>query len=332
MLVYSFAMAFDRFNRNIHYLRISLTDMCNLRCVYCMPEDMTFRPREELLQDNEILRLVRVFADMGFDKFRLTGGEPTLRENLVEIVRGMRDTPGVRELAMTTNGITLKQLASPLKDAGLQRINVSIDTLQPEKFRRLTRWGRVEDVWSGIEAAEQAGLEIKINVVVVRGQNDKDDAIDLARLTLDYPWKIRYIEVMPMGRVSTFQKSAIVPEDELRATISEALGPMELLHGGKLDGEARMFRLHGAKGSLGFISAVTKPFCAGCNRARLTADGRLLLCLLRDKELNLMPYLRDGAADKDLKELIEDSVWHKPWGHGLAQNIRPTRNMSEIGG
>ncbi len=325
-------MAFDRFNRNIHYLRISLTDMCNLRCVYCMPEDMTFRAREDLLQDEEIQRLVRVFAAMGFDKFRLTGGEPTLRENLVDIVQAMRDTPGVRELAMTTNGVTLKQLAAPLKEAGLQRINVSIDTLDPDKFRRLTRWGRIEDVWAGVEAAEQAGLKIKINAVVVRGQNDKEDAVDLARLTVERPWQIRYIEVMPMGRVSDFQKSAIVPEDELRATISEALGPMELLNGGKLDGEARMFRLKNAKGSLGFISAVTKPFCAGCNRARLTADGRLLLCLLRDKELNLMPYLRNGATDEDLKEMIEESIWHKPWGHGLAQDIRPTRNMSEIGG
>ena len=325
-------MSLDRFNRNIHYLRISLTDMCNLRCVYCMPEDMTFRPREELLQDDELVRLVDVFARMGFDKFRLTGGEPTLRENLVGMVRRMHETPGVRELAMTTNGVTLNQLAQPLKDAGLTRINISIDTLDPIKFRHLTRWGRIEDVWAGVEAAEKAGLKIKINAVVVRGQNDKKDAVDLARLTFDHPWQIRYIEVMPMGRISDFQKTAIVPEDELRATISDALGPMELLNEGKLDGEARMFRLQNAQGSLGFISAVTKPFCAGCNRARLTADGRLLLCLLRDKEFNLMPHLRNGASDDDLMAMIEESIWHKPWGHGLAQDIRPTRNMSEIGG
>ena len=325
-------MAFDRFHRNIHYLRVSLTDMCNLRCVYCMPEDMTFRPREELLQDDEILKLVRLFAELGFDKFRLTGGEPTLRENLVELVRGMRDTPGVQELAMTTNGVLLKSLAQPLKDAGLQRLNISIDTLNPEKFRRLTRWGRIEDVWAGVQASQAAGLNIKINAVVVRGQNDKEDAVDLARLTLEHDWQIRYIEVMPMGRVADFQKSAIVPEDELRATISKALGPMELLHDGKLDGEARMFKLAGAKGSLGFISAVTKPFCAGCNRVRLTADGRLLLCLLRDKELNLLPHLRNGASIDEMKTMIEESIWYKPWGHGLAENIRPTRNMSEIGG
>lgn len=325
-------MALDRFNRNIHYLRVSLTDMCNLRCVYCMPEDMTFRPRESLLQDDELLRLVGVFARLGFDKFRLTGGEPLLRENLVGIVQAMAATPGVRQLAMTTNGVTLKSVAQRLKEAGLQRVNISIDTLDPVKFRRLTRWGRIEDVWAGVEAAEAAGLDIKINAVVVRGQNDQEDAVDLARLTLDHPWQVRYIEVMPMGRVADFQKSAIVPEDELRATISEALGPLTLLNDGKLDGEARMFKLADAKGSLGFISAVTKPFCSGCNRARLTADGRLLLCLLRDKELNLLPMLRDGASDADLVAEIEESIWHKPWGHGLAQDVRPSRNMSEIGG
>lgn len=325
-------MAFDRFNRNIHYLRISLTDMCNLRCVYCMPEDMTFRPQEDLLQDDEIIRLVKVFAKLGFDKFRLTGGEPTLRNNIVSLVRDIDAVDGVEQLAMTTNGILLKTLAEPLKAAGLQRLNISIDTLDPVKFRRLTRWGRIEDVWAGVEAGEKAGLDIKINAVVVRGQNDQEDAVDLARLTLDHPWQVRYIEVMPMGRVADFQKSSIVPEDELRNTISDALGPLHLQNDGKLDGEARMFKLEGAKGSLGFISAVTKPFCSGCNRARLTADGRLLLCLLRDQELNLLPYLRDGASDDQLVELIEDSIWHKPWGHGLAQDIRPSRNMSEIGG
>lgn len=297
-----------------------------------MPEDMTFRPRAELMQDDELLRAVRLFTQLGFDKFRLTGGEPTLRENLVDIVRAMHETSGVRELAMTTNGITLKTLARPLKEAGLQRLNISIDTLNPDKFRKLTRWGRVEDVWAGIEAAEAVGLGIKLNAVVVRGQNDQTDAVDLARLTLDHPWQVRYIEVMPMGQVAAFQKSAIVPEDELRETISAALGPMDLLNEGKLDGEARLFKLRGAKGSLGFISAVTKPFCAGCNRARLTADGRLLLCLLRDKEFNVLARMRAGASDEALMKEIKEQIWHKPWGHGLAYDVRPTRNMSEIGG
>src|SRR6202158_2880661 len=162
------SMALDRFGRNIHYLRISLTDRCNLRCVYCMPEDMKFRPRAELLQDDELLLLVRMFTELGFDKFRLTGGEPTVRANLVEIVRGMAQTPGVNSLSMTTNGLLLKQLAAPLAAAGLQRVNVSIDTLDPVKFKRLTRWGDVADVWAGIQAAEAAGLTpLKLNAVIV---------------------------------------------------------------------------------------------------------------------------------------------------------------------
>jgi cyclic pyranopterin phosphate synthase len=327
-------MANDRYGRNIHYLRISLTDMCNLRCVYCMPEDMSFRPSADLLQDEEIIRLVRLFAELGFDKFRLTGGEPTVRENMVDLVRRMAGTPGLNQLAMTTNGVLLKHLARPLVEAGLQRLNISLDTLDPAKFKQLTRWGHLEDVWAGIEAAEAAGLGIKLNAVVVRGLNDRQDAIDLARLTLDRPWQVRYIEVMPFGSVAEFQRSHIVPEEELRATISGALGPLTLLQEGRLDGEARLYKLaNGARGVLGFISSVTKPFCAGCNRARLTADGKLRMCLLRDKELDLMPFLRNGAPDDELKALIEDTVWYKPWGHGLAEHVYPrTRVMSEIGG
>ncbi len=325
-------MPLDQYNRNIRYLRISLTDMCNLRCVYCMPEDMSFLPRENNLQDDELIRLIGVFARMGFDKFRLTGGEPTLRRNLADLVRRMHEIEGVRELAMTTNGILLPKWAQPLKDAGLTRVNISLDTLNPEKFRHLTRWGNIEDVWAGLEAAEEAGLHTKINAVVVRGQNDKEDVVDLARLTVDHPWQIRYIEVMPMGRVSDFQKSAIVPEKELQTRISDALGPLESLNNGLLDGEARVYRLKGAQGSLGFISAVTNPFCAGCNRARLTVDGRLLLCLLRDKEFHILPHLRNGVSDDELTAMIKQNIWDKPWGHGLADDVRPTRNMSEVGG
>ena len=326
-------MAFDRFGRNINYLRISLTDKCNLRCVYCMPEDMTFRPRAELLQDDEIFRLVRLFTELGFHKFRLTGGEPTVRANVVEIVRRIAETPSVRTVAMTTNGLLLDKLAQPLAAAGLQRVNISIDTLNPEKFKKLTRWGDVEDVWRGIHAAQEAGLGIKLNAVVVRGYNDKEDVVDLARLTLYQRWQVRFIEMMPFGDVADFQQAGIVPEEELRATIAAALGPLALVNGGKLEGEARLFQLEEGLGTVGFISSVTQPFCAGCTRARLTADGRLRLCLLREKEVNLLAPLRSGATDAELKELITESVWWKPWGHGLSQNVIPrNRVMSEIGG
>ncbi len=295
-------MTLDRFGRNINYLRISLTDKCNLRCVYCMPEDMTFRPRQELLQDDEILRLVRLFTQLGFRKFRLTGGEPTVRANFIELIRDMGRIPGVETMVMTTNGLLLDKLARPLAEAGLQRVNISIDTLNPEKFKKITRWGKVEEVLDGIRAAEDAGLGVKLNCVVVRGYNDEEDVVDLARLTLVQPWQIRFIEMMPFGDVADFQQAGIVSEEDLRHTISSALGDLSMENDGQLDGEARIYRLNGAPGTLGFISSVTQPFCASCTRARLTADGRLRLCLLREQEMDLLDPLRNGVTDEELKE------------------------------
>jgi cyclic pyranopterin phosphate synthase len=326
-------MTIDRFGRDINYLRISLTDKCNLRCVYCMPEEMTFRPRSELLQDDEILRLVRVFADLGFHKFRLTGGEPTVRANIVELVRGIAATDGVREVSMTTNGLLLDELAEPLVEAGLARVNISVDTLDPAKFRKVTRWGDVQDVWAGIHAAERVGLPVKLNAVIVRNYNDREDVVDLARLTLHKPWQVRFIEMMPFGDVAGFQQAGIVSEEELRRTISAELGPLTELNNGELDGEARLFRLADGLGTLGFISSVTQPFCASCTRARLTADGRLRLCLLRENEFDVMAPLRNGATDEKLAELLREAIWWKPWGHGLARSVVPlNRVMSEIGG
>jgi cyclic pyranopterin phosphate synthase len=326
-------MALDRFGRSIHYLRISLTDHCNLRCVYCMPEDMTFRPNAELMQDDEILLLVKLFTRLGFDKYRLTGGEPTVRAHIVEIVRGIAQTPGVRSLSMTTNGVLLSRLAKPLAEAGLQRVNISLDTLDPAKFRRLTRWGSLEDVWNGVLAAEEAGLTpIKINAVVVAGYNEKD-VVDLARLTLDRPWQVRFIEMMPFAGATDLQLGRVIKADQIQEHITASLGPLEVANGGKLDGEARLFRLRGAKGDLGFISSVSQPFCAACTRARLTADGRLRLCLLREGEVDLLTPLRAGATLEDLRQIILDGIWNKPWGHGLADGIIPlNRTMSEIGG
>ncbi len=326
-------MALDRFGRLIHYLRISLTDHCNLRCVYCMPEDMTFRPNAELLQDDELMLLVRLFTELGFDKFRLTGGEPTVRAGIVNLVREIAATPGVRSLSMTTNGVLLGRLARPLAEAGLQRVNISLDTLDPEKFRRLTRWGKLEDVWQGIRAAEAAGMvPVKINAVVVRGYNEPD-VVDLARLTLENPWQVRFIEMMPFAGATELQRSQVVTAAEIQERISAALGPLAQANGGKLDGEARLFRLPEARGDLGFISSVTQPFCASCTRARLTADGRLRLCLLRDGEVDLLTPLREGAGLEDLRQLILNGIWNKPWGHGLAEGVIPlSRVMSEIGG
>jgi len=326
-------MAIDRFGRNIHYLRISLTDHCNLRCIYCMTEDQTFRPNPELMQDDEILLLTRLFAGLGFDKIRLTGGEPTVRAHVVELVRGIASTEGIRSVSMTTNGVLLKKLAQPLADAGLQRVNVSIDTLDPGKFHRLTRWGKLEDVWEGVLAAEKAGLTpIKLNAVVVKGYNE-EDVVDLARLTLDHPWQIRFIEMMPFADVTDVQTSQVITATEIRERIEDSLGDMQEANGGRLDGEARVFHLPGALGDVGFISSVTHPFCDACTRARLTADGRLRLCLLREKEVDLLTPLRAGASLDELRQLLLDGVWNKPWGHGLADGIIPlNRAMNEIGG
>lgn len=326
-------IAKDRFGRIINYLRISLTDKCNLRCVYCMPEDMVFRPSEQLLQDDELKTLVRVFASLGFHKFRLTGGEPTIRQNIVDIVGYIASTPGVTSLSMTTNGILLEELAQPLKDAGLQRVNVSIDTLDPARFKRITRWGSIDKIWAGIDAAERAGLTpIKLNAVVVRGFNDQD-VTELAKLSVDHDWQIRFIEMMPFGDVAAFAKEQIVTDAQIREQIARDYVPLEELNDGKLDGEARLYRFPGAKGTVGFISSVTQPFCASCNRARLTADGVLRLCLLRDKEVDLLTPMRNGATEHDLRQIILDGIWWKPWGHGLSDDVIPlTRVMSQIGG
>jgi GTP 3',8-cyclase len=326
-------MAFDRFGRKIHYLRISLTDHCNLRCVYCMPEDMTFRPNAELLQDDEILKLVRLFTNLGFDKFRLTGGEPTVRAHVVDLVREISNTPGVRSLTMTTNGVLLPKLAHKLAEAGLARVNISLDTLDEEKFRLLTRWGSIKDVWEGIHAAEAAGLTpVKINSVIVQGYNESD-SVQLASLTLDHPWQVRFIEMMPFAGATSLQTNQMVTAEQIKSRIEDSLGSLEVMNGGRLDGEARLYRLPGAHGDVGFIASVTSPFCASCTRARLTADGRLRLCLLREGEVDLLTPLRAGASLEELRQLVIGGVWEKPWGHGLADGVIPlNRTMSEIGG
>lgn len=326
-------MALDRFGRNVHYLRISLTDKCNLRCTYCMPENMIFRPTAELMQDDELLTLVQLFARLGFDKFRLTGGEPTVRLGVVNLVRRIAAVPGVNSLSMTTNGVLLKKLAQPLKAAGLQRVNISLDTLDAGRFNKITRRDRFEDVWEGILAAEQAGLTpIKLNAVVARGFNDCD-VVDLARLTYDHPWQMRFIEMMPFAGATDFQQSQVVKAEEMQEQIVANLGPLELLNDGLLDGEARLYHLPGAQGELGFISSVSLPFCATCGRARLTSDGKLRLCLLRENEVDLLTPLRQGATLEDLRQVIVNGIWRKPWGHGLADGEVPlNRVMSEIGG
>jgi cyclic pyranopterin phosphate synthase len=272
-------------------------------------------------------------AELGTSKIRLTGGEPTIRPGIVELVRAIAAVPGIEAVTMTTNGVLLAELAEPLARVGLSRLNVSIDTLDPEKFRRITRWGNLGQVWDGIAAAEAAGLRpLKLNAVVTRGFND-DEVVPLARLSIHRPWHIRFIELMPLGDVAGFQQEAVVSSRETMARIQEALGPLVPVPGHDGCDPARPYRLPGARGLIGFISTVTDPFCAGCNRYRLTADGKLRLCLLRDREVDLLTPLRQGSTVEELKALIRNAVWNKPWGHGLPEGDVPhQRVMSQIGG
>lgn len=325
-------MPLDSYGRDIHYLRISLTDKCNLRCVYCMSEEMVFRPNDELMTTAEMLRLVNIFARIGVDKVRLTGGEPTVHPDLPAVVRGIRDA-GIHRISMTTNGLRLAELARPLKEAGLERVNVSIDTLDPERFHRITRWGHLDRVLDGVAVAEAVGLTpIKINAVIARSFNENDVA-DLARLTLTHPWQVRFIEMMPFGDMAMFAQEAVVSQTEIIQRIENELGPLHPIDGGRLDGEARLYQLENARAAIGFISTVTNPFCASCTRVRLTADGRLRLCLLRDDEGDLLTPLRRGATDGELEALIRSLIWRKPWGHGLPEGVIPLeRVMSQIGG
>ncbi len=324
----------DAFGRRINYLRVSLTDRCNLRCVYCMPpEGVRWQPKEELLTDDELLRVIRCAADVGFTKIRLTGGEPTLRRDLPDLVREIAALPTITDIAMTTNGVLLSRLAEPLARAGLKRINVSLDTLDADRFRRITRGGRLDLVLEGLAAAEAAGLApIKLNAVVVRGQNE-DEVAALAGLAHEHPWQVRFIEVMPFEGVDDVAFDFLVSTAEVMERISAQWGTLTPDPTADPTDPARPFVFAGAKGSVGFISAMTDAFCADCNRMRLTADGKLRLCLLRDDELDLLAVVRSGAGDDAVRLALREAVWRKPWGHGVSHgDVSLNRGMSRIGG
>lgn len=326
-------MATDNYGRDLHYLRISITDRCNFQCTYCMPENVTFRSAADLMTDDEILIFTRLFADLGFFKVRLTGGEPTLRKNIVELVRRIAHVPGVQELTMTTNGVLLKDLAQPLAQAGLQRVNISLDSLDPARFCEVTRRGSLEAVWDGIHAAEEAGLTpIKINVVILENI-DAREVCRLAGLTLTRDWQVRFIEWMPLGGSDNDLKLPGVTAVHIQNEIEKCLGPLEILNEGKLDGEARLYRLKGGSGDLGFITSVSDPFCDSCSRIRLTADGRMRLCLLHEDEVDLLTPLRSGMDLDTIRSMILEGIRRKPKGHDLALGEIPkNRQMSEIGG
>jgi len=330
----------DSFGRVIDYLRISVTDRCNLRCVYCMPlskKDLPERP--ETLTASEIEEVVRAATSIGFRKFRLTGGEPTLRADIVDIVRRVASVPGATDVAMTTNAVRLVDLAKPLADAGLRRVNVHLDTLSAKTLPAVMRLGSIDAIWNGILAAEAAGLvPIKMNVVPVKGLNDAD-VVDLARLTIDRAWHVRFVELMPLGSGDEARVSIerFVSNVETRRRIEEALGALAPAPSSNASDESENFRLPGAAGVVGFISPVSRPYCGSCNRMRLTADGRFHLCLLHDDELDVRAALRaDGTPDARLervRSILRRAVDAKPTGHRLdAGQFTRGRRMHELGG
>ena len=329
----------DSFQRPINYLRISVTDRCNLRCIYCMPaEGLPLVSHSEILSYEEILTIVQVAVELGINKVRLTGGEPLVRSNLPHLVRMLAQIEGIDDLSLTTNGILLQHYAPELKEAGIERVNVSLDTLRSDRFQSITRHAKLEDVLSGIQAARAVGLlPVKINMVVMRGINE-DEVLDFARLTIEEEWHVRFIEIMPFGQEcgsptqGEVAVAGFVPVQEIWDRMA-SLGPLEPCLPSVGNGPAKYYRLPTAKGTIGFISPVSEHFCFGCNRLRLTADGRLRPCLLADDEIDLKKPLREGASLEQLKQLIREAVAAKPERHHLADGAGPQeRRMAQIGG
>ncbi|MBQ9988657.1 MAG: GTP 3',8-cyclase MoaA [Clostridia bacterium] len=314
----------DKLGRNIRYLRLSLTERCQLRCEYCRA-DSGECPKQSELSTEEVLRIVRVVASLGIDKIRLTGGEPLLRTDIVEIVRGIAHIPSITEINLTTNALRLPELAGPLKEAGLTRVNISIDSLDPDKFRAMTGGGNLETVLAGIREAVRVSLApVKLNAVVMRGKND-DEIGDFIELTKDQPIDMRFIELMPMGEHA--QDDSRVPTDEILARFPQ-LQPMAPRYPGQPSSD---YQVPGYLGRVGFISPISHKFCGDCNRIRITSDGMLRPCLGNNAEVSLKDALKAGD-DTELYNTIFEAIRLKPTGHCFDETFLTSRNMSKIGG
>lgn len=331
----------DIHGRTIDYLRVSLTDRCNLRCIYCMPEEgVCSLSHHEILRLEEIERLVRIAADLGISRIRLTGGEPLVRKGVTDLVRSIVHTPGIESVAMTTNGILLPAMADQLKGAGLARVNISLDTMDPETYRFITRRGSLADALAGIDAALQVGFDpVKLNVVVVRSLNQ--ELLEFAKLTLDKPLHVRFIEYMPVGDSAGADGTGwgpadVIPSDELQEMISRdartrGIGSLEPVSENKPQGwgPARYYRFAGAQGTVGFISPLSRHFCSECNRLRLTPDGKIRPCLFSDDEYDVRAVLR-GGSDDDVRAVFRAVLGIKPDAHH--DRVGTERGMNAIGG
>ena len=312
----------DQYGRTIDYLRLSVTDLCNYRCQYCMPADGVEKgPHGAVLSVEEYGEIARAAVKLGIRKIRLTGGEPLVRRGILDICRTLRAIPELKELCLTTNGSLLPELAKPLRDAGVDRLNISLDTLHPEHFRAMTRTGSLEDVLSGIQAAERADFkQLKLDTVLIGGFND-NEIRPLAELTLTHPWEVRFIELMPMGPCAGWDRSRFLPAETVLDRMAE-LEPIEA------QGVARRYQLPGALGTVGLISPVSHDFCADCRRIRVTADGKLKGCLHSREEIPLR-----GLHGQALEDAVRRGILHKPERHHLTERSSDTpRNMNQIGG
>jgi len=316
-------------------LRISVTDRCNIRCFYCMPdENVRFLPRREILTFEEIEWFVRVVAALGVSKLRLTGGEPLVRSELPQLVKRLAQVPGVRDIALTTNGILLEEHAQKLKDAGLSRINISLDALTEETFRRIARRDGLDRVLAGIYAAKRAGFQkIRLNAVAIKGITEAE-IVPLANFAREHGMEMRFIEFMPLDAENHWQHDQVLTGQEIRRLIEEAIGPLEAAERSDPSQPATDFRFANGSGTIGFINPITQPFCEDCNRLRITAEGKVRNCLFSTVEWDARALLRGGGTDQQLAQLVRDCVWAKKPGHGIdsADFHKPERAMYQIGG
>jgi cyclic pyranopterin phosphate synthase len=321
----------DQFGRSIEYLRISVTDRCNFRCVYCMPaEGLEWLPKRDILSYEEITAIVRQLAPLGLRRLRITGGEPTIRADIADLVSMLKAVPGIEDIALSTNGVRLPAMAEQMRAAGLDRVNISADSLRAERISAIARRNLGFDPVTAALAAERAGLgPVKLNMVVLRGVND-DEVEDFARLTMEHPWHVRFIELMPVGEMRDLTWEHVVPSEEILARLA-ALGALAPDAGpARGNGPAAYHRFAGAPGTVGVITPMTHTYCGSCNRVRLTADGRLRTCLYGDHEVNLRDPLRAG---EDLTPLYVQALANKPKEHELLQmKVGGLRALSQVGG
>ncbi|MCD6526654.1 MAG: GTP 3',8-cyclase MoaA [Desulfuromonas sp.] len=321
---------YDRYQRRINYLRLSVTDRCNFRCVYCMPaEGIDKCSHFDILSYEKLLMVAEAALDLGIEKIRLTGGEPLIRKGILPFIDRLNALPQLKQLAVTTNGFNLLKTAGPLKDIGIERLNISLDSLQPQRFKKITRLGSFQPVWDGILLAESLGLPLKLNMVVMRGIND-DEILDFAALTLRYNWSVRFIEYMPNSDGSPHERGLCA--DEIYRRIN-TIYPLEKTENQQLSGPATNYRIKGAKGTVGIISALSCSFCSSCNRVRVTSTGVMRNCLFSHQETDLRPYL-DCSDFEGLKAAIAQNVAKKPLGHNVEWTAAglPELHMSKVGG